>query len=149
MPDGYTQTLVVNAETSSLTTYSGYGFNSMFHFAGATFAADGTGVHRLDDGAPVRGRFSTGLIDFGNSAQKRMQMLYAGVRAPKPITLTVTADEGDPVALEISGGAAQIEQRRVKPAKGQRGKYWKFAFEGDDFALTSFSIDADLLSRRV
>lgn len=147
--DGYVLSLVLNTETISLSSYDAYAFNSMFRFRGATFGANDSGLYRLDDGESVRGRFAHGKTDFGTAQQKRLAMLYAGLRAPAGVEITAETDDDMIVTFIVPEARGTLEQRRVKTAKGQRGRYWKLGMEGDEFECDSLAADVVPLSRRV
>lgn len=154
---GSNATVVMQIENQTLTTYTGYGYNSFARFAGKNLAADGSGVHELvgetDNGVPIVANVALGTTDFGSTFVKALDRLYVGYRSVADMNVSITLDGENtyPYVLAVSDQTGLATQR-VKTGKGLAGRYWQFAIAnigGADFSFDTIDVKSAQLARRV
>ena len=148
-------THTTNTITSAVTTFDGYGFNSLAHFQGKYLGAGTTGLVWLDNPASTEAptaTMTTGQLHFGSELQKRVSEFFLAMRADSDITLRITTDESA-TTYEYTISPLDVDtlkQRRVKTGKGMKGKYWTFELEcADSFDYDSMNIAVALTERRL
>ena len=149
-------THVMNTVSTAVTAFENYQFNSFAKIGGKYYAADDTGLHRIDDGkldetAAIQWAIQTGLLDFRSAMQKRMSDFYLAMRSEGDVTLTVSTDELDPYEYSLKPYEIEtLKQRRDLIGKGMRGRYWQFGLSGDsDFDMDAYNMAVVDTARRI
>lgn len=149
-------THVMNTVSTAVTVFENYQFNSFAKIGGKYYAADATGLHRIDDGkldetAAIQWAIQTGLLDFRSAMQKRMSDFYLAMRSEGDVTLTVSTDELDPYEYSLKPYEIEtLKQRRDLIGKGMRGRYWQFGLSGDsDFDMDAYNMAVVDTARRI
>lgn len=149
-------THVMNTVSTAVTVFENYQFNSFAKIGGKYYAADDTGLHRIDDGkldktAAIQWAIQTGLLDFRSAMQKRMSDFYLAMRSEGDVTLTVSTDELDPYEYSLKPYEIEtLKQRRDLIGKGMRGRYWQFGLSGDsDFDMDAYNMAVVDTARRI
>lgn len=149
-------TYCMNTNTSGLTNYSDYGFNSMTMFNGVALAANDNGIYALsgalDDTVNITSHIKLGIFDFDNAQLKRVDVLYFAYRANGDLTVRVTLDDNEQYEYTLeSTGQDGIYTNRLKMGKGMKARYWQLEVEGDgtNFVLDSISMQPEALARRL
>lgn len=152
---------VLGTESRAAFTYDQWPFNSYAQFGGRHLAAGPDGIYVLggdsDDGAPIVARISTGLMDMGTSARKRIEAMYLGLSAEGELGLRVvtTMPNGEKQAHDYRmrlrpAGAATTN--RIKIGRGLASRYWSFEIsnpDGGQFTLSDSELLPMVLDRRV
>jgi hypothetical protein len=153
---GFT-TVCVNTRLQALTFADGWQFNSFAVLGDVILAATGDGLFVLggdtDNGAAINAGFSTGLHDGDSAQQKRTTGLLVGYRTNGDLRLAVVADEHeDEHYILESDGHATLHNARVKIGRGMKGRHWQLVIdniEGDDFEVSTMTLDQQTLGRRL
>lgn len=122
----------INTSNKAHSTYSNFAPNSMAVFNGKSLAAFADGIYELtgdkDDTAYINAVVRTSLLDYGSPNVKYVPDLYLhGRDYSGDLAVTVTADETTEVSYQVPyDGQTGIRNRRVKLAKGVRGRSWQF-----------------------
>lgn len=157
-PENHRLTHVMNTQTTAVTTFDNYEYNSFAKFGGRYLAAGPSGLHIVDLGdkdlaANINAAFKTGQIDFGSPQLKRMSDFYVAMRSAGDISINVSTDETGAYDYLIEPfGVETLKQRRVLIGKGMRGRYWQFELSnvgGGDFDFDAYSALVADTSRRV
>jgi hypothetical protein len=149
--------LVLETESTRLTTYSHFAFNSLAEFNGVFLGANAEGIYALtgerDALQSIAATVRFGVTDFNEAKLKRLTAAYVGYRAAGELTLTVTTDEDQEYQYTLAPRQDRgLHPSRVKLGKGHRGRYFQLALanrNGGDFALDQLAPDEQVLSRRV
>lgn len=148
---------LMNTETTALSHYTNFDFESVAQIGDRTFAVGPDGVYELtgdtDDGVSIPALVESGFMDFGAQQTKRMDAIYIGYKSTGLLGVTVETLEG-------GTGAYSLEQRdataprtsRIIPGKGLVGRYWRTTVTntaGADFSIYDATIDLAVSARRV
>ena len=147
------QIMVVNTHTTAISTYEDYPFNSYCEIGGVYFAASATGLHQIDVGStdagqPISAGIGTGIMNFGDSLQKRMYDSFATMRSIGGINMIVIVDAGarhPPKTISMVPRAVTtglVKYRGIMP-KGLRGEAWQFELNnvtGSPFDFNGLSV---------
>lgn len=155
--NGALSALVLETESTRLTTYSNFNFNSLTEFNGVFLGANADGIYALsgdtDDLAEIASTVRFGIPDFKEQRLKRLTAAYVGYRADGEMTLTVTTDEDNEYQYTLAPRHLDnLHPSRVKLGKGAKGRYFQLALQnrdGTNFELDQLALDADVLSRRL
>lgn len=150
---------VMNTETTAVSWYSNFQFESVAQAGDRTFAAGPNGLYELtgstDEGELIEAEVITGLVDFKIAQTKRVDAFYFGYTSEGQLSLTVeTPESGVPAAtysLEQRDASAP-RNSRVVPGKGLFGRYWRVTLRnvgGVDFEIHDATIDVAVSTRRV
>jgi len=151
-------TYTLTIRTAALTTYDGFPFNGYAVIGGKYFGSCAAGIKQLDvgttdDALPIPAGFTTGQLDFGDTAQKRCENFFIAGSFGGPVGVTATTDETATADYEVDTVYVDtLRQRRSPIGKGLRGRYWQFKVENTDGAELNFdSIIVDMVrtKRRV
>lgn len=149
--------LVLETESTRLTTYSNFAFNSLAEFNGVCLGANADGIYALsgerDALAAIAATVRPGVTDFNEARLKRLTGAYVGYRADGELTLIVTTNEDDEYQYTLAPRqVAGLHPSRVKLGKGAKARYFQLTLQnrdGGDFELNQLALDAQVLSRRV
>ncbi len=156
--EGTTYSVVaMHTESSALSTYSNFKFNSFAQFNGVYLGANDAGVFALtgatDDGAAIAASARLGVTDFSTSHQKRVDRCYVGYRTDGSMVLRVTTDEQKVRDYLLAAtGKTGIHGNHVRIGKGLAARYWQFEImnkDGADFELDMLELKPTPLRRRV
>lgn len=149
--------IALQVENQTLTTYTGFAYNSFARVAGKNLAASGAGLFELvgdtDNGVPIDATVTLGVTDFGSSYVKALDRLYVGYRSLVDMALDVRTDDAvtNAYVLPISDQTGLATQR-VKVGKGLAGRYWQFTLRnigGNDFTFDTIDVKSAQLARRI
>lgn len=155
--DGALSALVLETESTRLTTYSHFNFNSLTEFNGVFLGANADGIYALsggkDDVAEIAATVRFGVTDMKEQRLKRLVSAYVGYRADGEMTLTVTTDEDSEYQYTLAPRHLDnLHPSRVKLGRGARARYFQVALQnrdGADFELDQLTLDTAVLSRRL
>lgn len=149
------ETWLVNRDTLSTTTYSGYNFNSYCERNGQYYAACKDGIYLLDgntdSGDEIKASIQLGDIDFGSTMLKSMSNCYIGVKTDGKMILKVVAN-GKEYFYESRRLSEHLQQHRFTTGKGLRANYMTLELhnkDGADFELDTVQFRVINLSRRI
>jgi hypothetical protein len=136
--------LSLNLRNLAASQVNAYGFNSYASLGGFLFAADGSGLYQLDDGADAAGTdidaFFEFVHDFGRVT--RLKRVVIGGEFSGGLTVTLTVDETTSKTYAVTPDKTGNAQHRfafpVRRDQGQ-GRYWTFKIANTDGA--DFSVD--------
>jgi hypothetical protein len=156
-PSTLLSALVLETESTRLTTYSNFAFNSLAEFNGVFLGANANGIYALagdtDALAPIQATVKPGITDFNQEPLKRLIAAYVGYRTSGEMTLTVTTEMGGAHQYPLKARTVMgLDSARVKLGKGVKARYFQLCLQnrgGVDFELDQVGLDAQLLSRRV
>jgi hypothetical protein len=147
---------VLNTESSGVTQYDQYPFNSLTRFGNRYLGAGAMGICELsgdtDNGQLIAAKLKTGVTDFDSPMRKRVDRAYLGITAEGDILLKVTTDKGVEDGYQCTPRVGDIHTERVKLGKGVKSRYWQFELsnsEGANFELESLEWVPIILSRRL
>lgn len=159
LPEGAFSAWVLNADTTGVTSYSNFPFNSLATHRGVTYGLTETGLYELtgdtDDGTPIEAHLRTGDLDFGTSRDKNIPRAYLNLLTSGQVVLkTISSIRGARTErwYELAPKAGNDEAlRRVPLARGLRGATWAFEvrnLEGATFEFSDAEVLPVVLSRR-
>lgn len=150
---------VMNTETTAVSIYDNFAFESIATVGGRHFAVGVDGIYELvgdtDSGDAIDAEVTSGFTDFGSSQTKRIDAMYFGYTSSGQLSVTAeTYESGHAPATYL------LEQRdadaprnsRVRVGKGLFGRYWRLSIrnvEGVDFDVHDATVDIATSSRRV
>lgn len=151
----------INTESSGVTKYTNYPFNSFANIGGRYFGMTSAGVHALDadddDGEDINARLRVGMTDMGTRLLKGVTEAYVGFTSDNKLLLrTITPNpvtgEREAVNYQMRGiGNAATAPQRFETGKGVKAVDWDFELEnidGADFDLHSVEFLPVKMSRR-
>lgn len=152
---------VMNADSTAVTTYSNFPFNSLFTYDGVPYGLTANGLYKLegddDDGAPINAIIATGDIDFNSPRKKNVPRAYLYITQDGGMLLkviTIFKGRRDEVYYEVAQRPSDMEDdltfRRVPLGRGAVGSWWRFELhtvDGTRFSLDSAEVRPVLLSR--
>lgn len=150
---------VMNSETTAVSWYSNFDFESLIQTPDGVFAVGPDGLYELegdtDDGLRIDAEVKSGFTDFGRDETKRVGAIYLGYTSQGGLSVTAeTQGSGHPPTvfhLEERDAAAP-RNSRIVPGKGLRGRYWRLTIRnnnGSDFEIHDATVDLAVSSRRV
>ena len=150
----------INTETTGLTKYTNYPFNSFAKIGGKYYGAGPTGLYLLegpdDAGTPIAARARMAFTSLGSSASKRVSSVFLAYTSTGALRLKV-------LTLDANGGkradyyrlnaqtTGDMREGRIKIGQGLRSVYWGFeieAIDGAAFEIDLVSIHPLILERR-
>lgn len=149
-------TYTVNTQTSGVTEYTNYKFNSFSY----PYACASDGLYKLDDGdndegENIKSGIKTGLMDFSSSVHKQIPYAYLGITSDGEILLKVT-NMNRGVKKERWYGVSSINEdcdtTRIQLGRGVKARYWQFEVlnnNGSDLKLESIELLPLMLRRRI
>ena len=150
---------VMNTETTAMSWYDNFSFESIVSWKGRELAVGPDGIHELagdtDNGQKIDSLVESGFTDFGVAQTKRVDNLYFGYTSEGRISVTTETYESG-----HSPSTYYLEQRdasaprnsRVTPGKGLWGRYWRMTIrnvDGADFEVHDATVDIAVSTRRV
>ena len=155
--DGTWDGFVVNANTSAVSEYQGWDFNSFGQFYGQYLAASPTQglcvLGGLSDGSnPIQAAMMIAGSDFGTSRQKRVRSAYLGIAAEGTCYLQVLTDDNIQRTYQMVPNAPGISTERVDLPRGLSSRYWAFGLQsvdGSAWRLDMMDVLPVVLTRRV
>lgn len=153
--------VVLNAETSGVSEYTNFPFNSFAFFNGQYYGGADDGIYALagdsDNGAPVIGAVRTGLIRMSDGLRTQVPYAYIGVTTDgdilfKVITTSPQGAKNEQWYRFEKRTAGAPRETRVKIGRGLSSVYWQFELvniTGADFAFDSVQLAPIALERRV
>lgn len=152
---------VINTESSGVSTYTNYPFNSFAVIGGVAFGLTSTGMHALDadddDGDAINARLRVGLTDMGTRLMKNVSEAYIGFTSDeklllRAITPNPVTGAREAVNYEMKAVAnASLASQRHELGRGVKAVDWDFELEnidGADFELHSVEFLSVKMSRR-
>ena len=150
---------VMNAETTAVSWYDNFDFESIAQPPGKVLAVGPDGLYELcgstDSGEQIDAEVVSGFSDFGVAQTKRVDNLYFGYTSEGRISVTTeTYESGHPPStyyLEQRAAGAP-RNSRVTPGKGLWGRYWRMTIrnvDGADFEVHDAAVDIAVSTRKV
>lgn len=146
----------LNTESTGVTQYEQYPFNSLAKFGERYLGAGAMGICELsgstDAGQHIQARLKTGVSDFGSPMKKRIDRAYLGITADGGIILKTITNKGIEDWYQLTPRDGDVHTERVKLGKGVKSRYWQFELsnsDGADFELESLELEPIILSRRL
>lgn len=152
---------VINTESSGVSTYTNFPFNSFAVIGGVAFGLTSTGMHALDadddDGDAINARLRVGLTDMGTRLLKNVSEAYIGFTSDEKMLLrTITPNPAtgarEAVTYNMKAvGNASLASQRHELGRGVKAVDWDFELEnidGADFELHSVEFLSVKMSRR-
>jgi len=137
---------ISSAET---TQYTNYDFQYIVRFNGLYYGVRSDGLYLLegstDNGDPISAKFKTSMMDFGTALHKRVPYMYIDTEYNTQVTPYA---EG----VATSTFEAAHDGRRVRLARGPRGRFWEFEVTnlgGNEMKVGSLEAYAQVLTRKV
>lgn len=132
---------VLNTETTALSWYENFGFESIAQLPDRVLAIGPDGLYELsgtnDSGDQIDAQVVTGLTDFGVLERKRLDEVLVAYTSSNKIALTVeafgTSGSGRTYAF-ASRTPSEMRPARAKIGKGFNARYWRFTFKNVDGA---------------
>lgn len=141
----YAEAYVMNIKTNAVSRYQNFPFTHVGRIGDKYYGFDAVGIYELtgttDTDVEVNGTIHTATLDFGVFNSKNVPYMYVNGDDEYTITGYVDDEEQPPFISGFSG-------RRVKLARGNKGRYWAFKIEGVS-KLQGLEFMPDQLSRRV
>lgn len=157
-PDYLAVAWVLNTETTGLSNYDNFGFNSIAEHNGVLYATSPNGVYSFtgddDDGRKISAEVTTGFLDFDAEQTKRISDLYVGYTGGS-LQCDVETYDGPQDVYNY-----QLEERdadaprnnRLKVGRGLSSRYWRFSVknvQGADFQLYDLTANVGRSNRRL
>lgn len=162
LDDGEYTAWVVNTESSGITTYDNFPFNSFATIGGVQFGMSTFGCFTLDadddDGEDIAARLRVGMTDMGTRVLKTVTEAYIGFASPDKMILRTITPNPTTGALEAydyymkATANATVAPQRFEPGRGLKAVDWDFELEntnGAELELHSVELLPVKLSRRV
>lgn len=150
---------VMNTETTAVSWYDGFGFESIASWYGHEFAVGPDGIHELvgntDNGEHINSTVKSGFDDYKDPHTKRVDNAYFGYTSSGTISVTVETYESGhaPYVYVLEQRSANAPRNsRITPGKGLWGRYWRMTVrnvDGADFEVHDASVDIATSTRRV
>lgn len=150
---------VMNTETTAMSLYDNFDFESIAQPSGKVLAVGPDGLYELagdtDSGEPIAAATISGLDGFGTDATKRVDAMYFGYTSSGQISVDVEVHESKiPVSTYLleQRDAGSPRNSRVVPGKGLFGRYWRMTIrnvDGADFEIHDAAVDIAVSSRRI
>jgi hypothetical protein len=140
---------VLNVRTGESTVYNNYTFSHIFRLGSDYYGVKNDGLYLLsgadDSGAPIDSSIRTHQSRYGVDNEKRVQFAYLDCETPTTVTPWVDGVKGNAFPSHPTG-------RRVKLAKGYKGRWWQFevnSVDGQAFKLGAIDPVVEKLSRKI
>lgn len=153
--------VVLNADTSGVSEYTNFPFNSFAKFNGKYYGCADDGLYSLegdtDNGETIQGKVRTGLIRMSDGLRTRFPSAYIGYTSSGDVVMKVvtTSPQGQKIEnwykLE-KRTADSMRETRVKIGRGLSSVYWQFELinvKGSDFEVDSVQLMPMPLERRI
>ncbi len=135
----------LNLETSAVTQYSDYDFNS----ASGGYGARADGIYTLSGTGKVSYLIDLGKEGFGVEEKKNMPAAYLGYASEEPMTLRVQTPEHD-YSYPARYCSDDLRIHRVDPGKGLSANWFDLSLVGEyDFTLATVSFAPMASTRRI
>lgn len=159
LPEGTFSAWVMNADTTGVTRYTQFPFNSLLTCQGKTYGVAEDGLYELtgdtDDGEPIEAFLRTGDLSFGTINEKNLPRAYLTLLTSGRMVLkTISSVRGARTEriyelVEKDGNDEAL--RRVVLARGLKGITWAFELRnisGSDFDFAGAQVLPVILHRR-
>lgn len=150
---------VMNTESTAVSWYDNFDFESIAQVNGVTFAAGPGGVFELtgddDNGDAIDASLRSGFMDFDTQQQKRVDAFYFGYTSTGVLRALVSTKGSiyPPLAFDMQPRAATAPRNnRIEPAKGLVGTYWQVEIRnvaGAPFTVYDVSVDLAISNRKL
>jgi hypothetical protein len=146
----------MNANTSAVSMYESFTFNSFARVGGKHYGATAEGIFEItgtaDSGRPIDASVLLPNTDFGSANLKRVARAYLGIRAGGGIQLRLVTGDGESNVYELDRENGVIREARVEFGRGLRSRYWQFEVrnvDGADFVLDEIELFLSTTTRRI
>lgn len=158
--DGNYMAWVLNTESTGLTNYTNFPFNSMAKIGSRYYGLHSGGIVRLggdtDDGDPIASKVRFGMFDFGDRHLKAFSEVYVGSSGGQLLLKVIWTDDGTGEKLGAiyrmkARPATAVREARFEPGKGLQAVDWDFELEnvdGADFDIHTVQFQPMVKSRR-
>lgn len=133
--------IIANGATSQ---YECLPINSMTKFEGNYLVAGSNGLFSFngtdDSGIGIDSSFTTAMMSFGLTNEKRLRFVYVKYESADDIILTVSTEEGVSEDYTIPASNDIQNSYRVTINRSLYGSYWQFKFAGNSFTIDEVSV---------
>ncbi len=150
---------VMNTETTAMSWYDNFSFESIVSWKGRELAVGPDGIHELtgdsDNGQKIYSLVESGFTDFSVAQTKRLDSMYFGYTSDGQIAVkTEVYESGSPPSTYLleERDANAPRNSRVTPGKGLWGRYWRLTItnvNGADFEVHDATVDIAVSTRRI
>lgn len=146
----------MNTRNNALTQYDNFPFNSFTKIGETYYGASSSGLYALegntDDGDEILASATLGIMDFSGDSKTLLGDCFLAMRSDGEILLKIKSDDNVERWYKVSSTDGVLGDRRTKPAKGVKSRYWTFTLEnidGSDFEISELTIVPVALKRRL
>lgn len=157
--DPNTVAWVLNTESTAVSHYKNFGFESIATVGNRTIAASSDGLYVLegttDEGAQIPASVAYGFTDFGTQYIKGLDTLMFGYTSTGQVAVraeTYGAGHSPVTRLMDQRNAGAPRNNRISFPLGLRSQYWRFTISnvnGADFEILDISADIAVSARRL
>ena len=147
---------VMNTRNNAVTEYDNYPFNSFTKIGQTYYGANSSGLYALDgdtdDGDEILASATLGIMDFSGETKTLLGDCFLALRSDGEVLIKIKSDDNIERWYKISSTDDVLGDKRAKPAKGVKSRYWTFTLEnidGSDFEITEFTLIPVSLKRRL
>lgn len=141
----FSAAVIMNLKTNQVSRYQNFPFSHITRLGDTYYGMGSNGIYELtgalDGEIPVNGTIWGKAHDFGVFNSKNTPYMYINGDDEYTVTAYVDSEEQPPFTSAFGG-------RRVRLARGNKGRYWSFKIEGI-FKLQGVEFMPDNISRRV
>lgn len=120
-------------ETTGITEYTNYSFNSSAFFNQKYLLANESGLYLsgggLDEEAYIVSKITTAALDLETSNLKQVPKVYLGISNDASLILTVKVDGKHEARYKLDLSSENLETQMINIGKGLVGRYWQFSLE--------------------
>lgn len=135
--------------------YDNFDFNSLGRFKGRYFGARSDGIYELvgdtDHGTAIKASVLLGKDDYKDPHVKKMQYVYADMKASAALSVTATIDDAEQYTYALPATTSMKNSRAVL-GRGLRARHWQLLITnpgGGDFTINSVETMAEATTRRL
>lgn len=129
------ETWAINMDTSAVSQFDAYGFNS-YGFDGTNYwACAESGIYKIagstDVGEPIAAQIKTGKVGFGSAAKKALPNVWVGVSSNQTLVLKVESEQGT-FYYDATAADPDMQMQRFDLGRGLRSSYYTFTLSSID-----------------
>lgn len=151
------QAWVMNTDTTGVTRYSNYSYNSLVSYNNSIYALNEAGLYKqegtTDNGTAIPASVKTGELDWGTSANKNCPRAYIYTDSDGELLLRVYSIRRGNIkitdyTIPIKSGETTLRSKRL--GGGIKGTWWQFELQnvnGSDFKMDGGEVYVELRNR--
>jgi len=150
---------VMNTETSAVSWYDNFDFQSIAQVDDSVFGVNSEGIFLLsggdDAGDTINASIRTGFQDFGTAYTKRFENVYLGYLSEGALFMRLRVKDSEHPASTYSlqqRNADAPRTNRFEPGKGLFGRYWQVEIgnvNGAPFTVYDMDVDLAISNRKI